>query len=659
MRMKKMQNKLIEWVLDNVEDWKANRDDNYREDWKKYERIWRGVWEGEDRIRQSERSKIISPATQQAIENHTSEIEEALWGAGADLFDINDDIKDQDKTDIEYVKLYMKECFKKNKLRKQINDIVLMASIYGTGIGEVITKEVKELQPATQAMPDIGAIAVGVEETTKISVTLKPINPRNFIIDPTATTVEEAMGVAIEEFVGAHVVAKAIEDGIYLDTAKVNEANPEQDLEPSSIDEEFDDSKVKLLKYYGLVPEYLLEDNSEEVVDLFGEKEVGDVVKEYSNMVEAIIVIGNDTDLLKAERSPYMMKDRPVVAYQDDTVPGRFWGRGIAEKAFNMQAAIDAQLRSHLDSLALTTVPMMAMDATRMPRGAKLEIRPGKTILTNGNPAEILQPFKFGNTDGSNVQTAELFNTMLLQATGTMDTSLMQTQPVGGDIAIALSGIIKKNKRTLVNFQENFLIPFIEKAAWRFMQFDAENFPVKDFKFVPSGSLGMLAREVEQMQFINLLKTLGADNPLTPVLLQGVIENSSLPNKQAMLQQIAQSNQPDPQQQQLQQMQLQLQMKDAELSLANKQADVMKKQAETQQISVETQLYPEEIKAKLAAALSNNLEAGTNDDKEFERRAKIAELMLKEKDIDLKEKDLKQNAEIVKLQMKSKGTKVE
>jgi len=654
-----MQNKLIEWVLDNVEDWKANRDDNYREDWKRYERIWRGVWEGEDRIRQSERSKIISPATQQAIENHTSEIEEALWGAGADLFDINDDIKDQDKTDIEYVKLYMKECFKKNKLRKQINDIVLMASIYGTGIGEVIIKEVKELQPATQAMPDIGAIAVGVEETTKIYVSLKPINPRNFIIDPTATTIEEAMGVAIEEFVGAHVVAKAIEDGIYLDTAKVNEANPEQDLEPSSIDEEFDDSKVKLLKYYGLVPEYLLEDNSEEVVDLFGEKEVGDVVKEYSNMVEAIIVIGNDTDLLKAERSPYMMKDRPVVAYQDDTVPGRFWGRGIAEKAFNMQAAIDAQLRSHLDSLALTTVPMMAMDATRMPRGAKLEIRPGKTILTNGNPAEILQPFKFGNTDGSNVQTAELFNTMLLQATGTMDTSLMQTQPVGGDIAIALSGIIKKNKRTLVNFQENFLIPFIEKAAWRFMQFDAENFPVKDFKFVPSGSLGMLAREVEQMQFINLLKTLGADNPLTPVLLQGVIENSSLPNKQAMLQQIAQSNQPDPQQQQLQQMQIQLQMKDAELSLANKQADVMKKQAETQQISVETQLYPEEIKAKLASALSNNLETGTADDKEFQRRAKIAELMLKEKDIDLKEKDLKQNAEIVKLQMKSKGIKAE
>lgn len=648
-----MANKLVDWVLSNVEEWKLNRDDNYREDWKKYERTWRGVWEGEDRIRQSERSRIISPATQQAIENHTSEIEEALWGSGANLFDIDDDLRDQDPSDIEYVKAYMKECFKKNKLRKQINDIVLMASIYGTGIGEVITKEIKELRPATQPMPDIGAVAVGVEEATKISVELKPINPRNFIIDPTATTIEEAMGVAIEEFVSAHIVAQAIEEGIYLDNTKIGEATPDSDLEPSSIDEEFDDSKVKLIKYYGLVPENLLDAGDGEVVDLFADKDVGEIVKEYSNMVEAIVVIGNDSELLKAERSPYMMKDRPVVAYQDDTVPGRFWGRGIAEKAANMQAAIDAQLRSHLDSLALTTVPMMAMDATRMPRGARMEIRPGKTILTNGNPAEILQPFKFGNTDGTNIQTAEIFNTMLLQATGTMDTSLMQTQPIGGDIAIALSGIIKKNKRTLVNFQENFLIPFIEKAAWRFMQFDAENFPVKDFTFVPSGSLGMLAREVEQMQFINLLKTLGADNPLTPVLLQGVITNSSLPNKQAMLQQIAQSNQPNPEQQQLQQLQIQAQIKDAELSLANKQADIVKKQAETQQIVVETQLYPEEIKAKLASALSTNIKQGEADDKEFARRAKIAELMLKEKDINLKEKDLQQNAEIVKLQMSS------
>ena len=647
-----MENKLVSWVIDNVTEWKDHRDDNYREDWKKYERIWRGVWDGQDRMRDSERSKIISPATQQAIENHTSEIEEALWGAGADLFDIDDDMKDKDKSDIEYVKRYMKECFKKNKLRKNVSDIVLMASIYGTGVGEILTKEIKELVPATQPMPDIDAMAVGVSETTKISVELKPIHPRNFIIDPTAVTIEEAMGVAIEEFVGAHIIAKGIEDGIYKDNKLDDDSSPDSELEASSIDEEYNDDRIKIIRYYGLVPEKYLTEEGEEVVDLFDE-DAGELVKEYTNLVEAIVVIANDTDLLKVERSPYMMKDRPVVAYQDDTVPGRFWGRGIAEKAFNMQMAIDAQLRSHLDSLALTTVPMMAMDATRMPRGAKFEIRPGKTILTNGNPAEILTPFKFGSTDGQNVQTAEIFNNMLLQATGTADTSLMSTQAVGNNLSIALSGIIKKNKRTLVNFQENFLIPFVEKAAWRFMQFDSENFPVKDFKFIPTGTLGMLAREVEQLQFINLMKTIGADNPLMPILMQGVIEGSSLPNKQQLLQMLAQSQQPNPEQKQQQMLSMQVQLETAKAQIADLSANAAKKQAETQQIMVETQLMPNESKARLVAALSNNIKEGDADDKEFARRAKVAELMMKEKEIDLKEKDLAQNLEIVNKQMKN------
>lgn len=640
-----MNTKLVEWVLGNLEEWKDNRDTNYKENWEKYERIWRGYWTSEDKVRDSERSRLISPATQQAIESHTSEIEEALWGSGANLFDIDDDFKDEDAQDIEYLKKYMHECFKKNRLRKAVSDVVLLGSIYGTGIGEIVTKETVELVPATQEIPEMGVVAIGTEEKTKVNVILKPISPRNFLIDPTATSIEEAMGCAIEEFVSAHVIAKGIEDGVYNDVKTGDDPAPDNALEPSSIDDAYNDDKVKIVRYYGLVPENLLDSTDDnEVVELFDEG-VGELLREYGNMVEAIVVIANDSDLLKAERSPYMMQDRPVVAYQDDTVPGRFWGRGIAEKGFNMQMAIDAQLRSHLDSLALTTVPMMGMDATRMPRGAKFEVRPGKNILTNGNPAEILMPFKFGQTDGSNIETATNFERMLLQATGTLDTTFMQTQPVGSDIAISLSGIIKKNKRTLVNFQESFLIPFVEKAAWRFMQFDSENFPVKDWKFVPTGSLGMLAREVEQLQFINLMKTLGPDSPMMPILMKGVIEGSSLPNKQQLLQMLAQSQQPDPQQQQIQQMTLQMQMQQAQLEMQKTASEVeVNKSVATKNI-VDAQTKPEEVRAKIIAAASTNLP--NEDDKiaaEFDRRVKVAELMLKEADLD-------NNAEIVRLQM--------
>ena len=650
-----MAHNLVDWILGHTEEWKDHRDQNYLEDWKEYERLWRGEWASEDRLRDSERSRITSPALQQAIENHTSEIEEAVFGQGDHLFDIEDDMRDQNPQDVQYMKGYMKECFKKNKLRKAVGDVLLLASIYGTGIGEIILKKTKEIVPATQDMPEIDSMAVGTKSVEKVNVTLKPVSPQNFIIDPTATGIDDAMGVAIEEFVSAHHIADQMKKKIYKQV-KIN-ADPasDSDLEASWIDEEYNDDKVKLVRYYGLVPEKLLDSSEGDVDDLFETNETDSLMDEYGDMVEAVVVIGNDEHILKADRSPYMMKDRPIIAYQDDTVPNRFWGRGVAEKGYNMQKAIDAQLRSHLDGLALTTVPMMGMDATRLPRGSKFEVRPGKSVLTNGNPAEILMPFKFGATDASNVETARVFENMLLQATGTLDTANMMSQPQGGQISIAMSGILKKNKRTLVNFQDQFLIPFIEKAAWRFMQFDPENFPVQDWKFVPSSTLGMLAREVEQQQFINILKTLGPNSPITPVLMLGIVKNSSLPNRVEMQQQIAKTMQPNPQQQQMEQAMLQVKMQQEQALAAKTMGEAKEREAMAQKHMVEAQLEPELVRAKLMAAISTNLPE--QDDmiaKEFDRRVKIAELMLKEKQIDLKEQDMLDNKEIVRLQMAKK-----
>ena len=653
------QNKLVEWVLSYIEDWRDHRDTNYLSDWKEYERLWRGEWAAEDRLRDSERSRITSPALQQAIENHTAEIEEAIFGQGDHLFDIQDDMADREPQDIEYLKAYMKENFKKTKLRKAVGDVTLLASIYGTGIGEIVLKKTKELIPSTRPMSEVGATAIGVEEKDKINVILRAISPQNFLIDPTATSIEDALGVAIEEFVSAHKVAENIKAKIYKETKLVDDAPSDKDIEPSWIDQESHDDKVKVLRYYGLVPLSLLEAVDNDVVEILEKKneDKSDLMEEYGDLVEAIVVIGNDSELLKAERTPYMMKDRPVIAYQDDTVPNRFWGRGVAEKGYNMQKAIDAQLRSHLDSLALTTVPMMGMDATRLPRGSKFEIKPGKSVLTNGNPSEILMPFKFGQTDGGNIQTAQAFETMLLQATGTLDTQSTQTQPAGSELSITLSSILKKNKRTLVNFQDQFLIPFIEKAAWRFMQFDPEHFPVQDWKFIPSSTLGMLAREVEQMQFINLMKTLGPDSPLVPILMRGVIETSSLANRKQLITMLEQQMQPNPEQQKMQEMQQQLQFGLVQSQINDFNSQAQKQTAEAQKVSIESQFIPQEVQAKLAAALSTNLDQGTADDKEFERRAKVAELLIKEKNVNLKMKDMEQNKEIVMMQMQKNLTK--
>ncbi|CAB4136674.1 hypothetical protein UFOVP308_46 [uncultured Caudovirales phage] len=644
---------LVSFVVNHCDRWRDYRDTNHLSDWLEFERIFNGEWDIQDKTRESERSRIVTPATQQAVETRHAEIMEAIFGQG-EFFDIQDDIRDVNNNplDVAAIKAQLMEDFKIDKIRKSIDQIELLAEIYGTGIGEIIVKTEKVYVPSTQPIPgQVGQAAIGVVEQDRIGVKIVPVNPRNFLFDPNGTSIDDCMGVAIEKYVSIHKIVKGQEDGIYR-KVEIGTDSMDNDLEPTQEITQYEDDKVKVLTYYGLVPREYIEqlENESEVEDLFPEDSIQD---DYSDLVEAIIVIANDNVLLKAEKNPYMMKDRPILAYQDDTVPNRLLGRGTVEKAYNSQKAIDAQVRSHLDSLALTTSPMIAMDATRLPRGAKFEVKPGKAILTNGNPNEILFPFKFGNTDGSNLTTAKEFERMLLQATGTLDSqgmvSAVSRDAGQGGISMAVASIIKKYKRTLVNFQEDFMIPFIMKAAYRYMQFDPERYPTVDMKFIPTAALGIIAREHEQQQFISLLQTLGPNTPVLPVILKGIMANSSLSNRYELIQMLDEMSKVDPQAQQMQQAQQQLAMQAAQAQIAVQTTQAEQNRAEAQKLMTETQLMPQEIQAKVLSSATKNLPTG-NEPAEFDKRVKIAELMLKEADI-------KNKSKIVEMQMSDKMEK--
>jgi hypothetical protein len=95
------------------------------------------------------------------------------------------------------------------------------------------------------------------------------------------------------------------------------------------------------------------------------------------------------------------------------------------------------------------------------------------------------------------------------------------------------------------------------------------------------------------------------------------------------------------------QMQAQLAIQQQQATTASLQARAQRDQAEAAKTVTETQLMPEELKVKVISSLSTNID-GQNQNNEFERRAKIAELMLKEKDINNKGK-------IVELQMQKQS----
>ena len=629
---------LTAFVIDHTDKWREYRDQNYLDSWLKYERVWRGVWEAEDKQRQSERSRVISPATQQAIETRHAEIMEAIFGNG-EYFDIKDDVNDKTGgIDVQHMKECLTEDFAQDKVRKAIDSITLMGEIYGTGIAEITVGSEKQYKPM-QVPIDQKQMAYGVGEKDRICVKLHPVNPKNFLFDPNGMSIDDCMGVAIEKYISIHKIAQGIASGKYRNV-DIDTMYESDDIEPTKETKNFEDDKVKLLTYYGLVPkEYL---STEQFAEIEGAESITD---DYSDMVEAIIVIANGTLLLKAEESPYMMKDRPVISYQADTVPNRLLGRGTAEKASNMQSSVDGSMRSHMDSLALTTAPMVAIDATRWPRGAKFEVKPGKALLTNGVPSEIVFPFKFGSTDGQSMETSKEFERMLLMATGTIDSNgtVSAVARDGQSMDMATATMIKKYKRVLINFQEDFLMPFIYKAAWRYMQFDPERYPSSDVKFIPTATLGIIAREYEQKQLAFLMQTLGAQSPLTPILMQGILENSSLSNKAKLMAQMAEMSKPNPQQEQLANQAAQLDVAGKQADVQVKQSDAMLKKAQAQKASVEANLEPRVVNAKVIAALSNNLDDNA-EGADFEKRAKIADLMLKEKDIN-------SNERIAKMQM--------
>jgi hypothetical protein len=615
---------LENWVMQKCNTWRDHYEANYQEKFDEYYRLWRGVWSAEDSMRQSERSRIISPALQQAVESSVAEVEEATFGRGR-FFDIKDDMVDPNQGDIQYIRNKLDEDFKFVGVRKQIAECLINSAVFGTGIGEIVAEEVKEFIPATQPILDGDMQAVGVMEKTRTVFSLRPVMPQNFLIDPVATNVKEALGVAIDEFVPYHQVKMLQEQGVYNDE-EVGTAAPDSDLEPDQdLTVHFED-KVRLTKYYGLVPADLLGENEDEEQD--------------SEYVEAMVVIANGGILLKAERNPYMMQDRPVVAFPWDVVPGRFWGRGVCEKGYNAQKALDTELRARIDALSLTVHPMMAVDASRLPRGAKLEVRPGKAILTNGNPAEILQPFNFGQLDPNTFNQSASLQQMVQMATGAIDAAGIPGS-INGDstaagISMSLGAIIKRHKRTLINFQESFLLPMVAKVAHRYMQFDPENYPVKDFKFVTTSSLGIIAREYEVTQLVQLLQTMSPDSPMYPMLIESIVDNMNLSNREEVIQKLREANTPDPQMQALQQQQLEMEMAQKQSTIENIQAQTAEIMSRVEQNQVETQLLPQEAETKRLEAIARNL-GESEDDKEFNRRAKLAELVLKEREIASKE----------------------
>jgi hypothetical protein len=541
--------------------------DGRKERWEEYTRLWRGMWGAEDKNRSSERSKLIAPALQQSVEMTVAEMTEATFGRSA-WIDIDDDIQDEEKEDATLLRDQLLEDFELNKVPDAIRSTYLLGALYGTGISKIDVRE--KITSVPERMPD-GSLKS--TETTEVVVELVAIRPDQALIDESATNINDAQFFAHEMLVPLHSVQDKQGRGIYRKGHVPRYNGGGTFTEMPKLDgvhyrrSDIDDA-VLITEVFARVPAHYIP----------GAK------AEHDGRVEAIIVLANESFLLKAVVSPYTMKDRPIIAYQHEKVPGEFWGRGVSEKGYNPQKALDAELRARIDALALTTSPMMGADVTRMPRNPDLRVRPGKVWMTRGRPSEILEPVQFPPINPATFQQSGDLERMVQMATGAMDSAT----PIGNnrrnETASGMSqlnaGFIKRAKLTMHNIEQNYLDELVKKSLWRYMQFSPTKYPA-DYKLVVNSTMGIMARELEQQQLTQMLGFVPPDSPAHKVIVGAILRSTTSSAETDVRNAIKELSKPPSEEE------MQMQQKMQQMAMAKEQAEIAKLTAEAEKLKAE------------------------------------------------------------------------
>lgn len=640
---------LTSWVMGKVTSWENHRNRGYSRRWQEYWRLWRGRWSEEDRNRLSERSRLIAPALSQAIESTVSEIEEGVLAKDV-WVDISDDISDEQKGDAYVSRDLLLEDLEAVNAKDALSEIALNAAIFGSGIAKINVVVQKDEKPVRN--PKTHALEAQSEE--RVRVFIESVRPDEFIPDPSGKNLHEMLGFAQKlQAVPTHSILEKIEKGIYRKEALPYVAGmvphtTGYEADASEVERTFSQGEgdsMEVVEYHGKVPLYKLNDAHigttplDEIlgIDIKARPEYGD-----GPLVEAIVTIGNGSILLRAKLNPFTMKDRAFVAFQFEKVPGRFWGRGVAEKGYNPQKALDAEIRSRIDALGFISSPMLGVDSGRIPRGFKMEIKPGKLWKTNGPPREILQPIEIGNLNAATFNQAGEMERMVQMGTGAFDTagSMGQSSTSGANSAstnsLMMGAFVKRSKRSIQNFTRNLVSPVLKKTLWRYMQFEPKRYSA-DYEFKIVTGTGIVAREVEAMQLTQLMGMLPKEFPqLGAVVAKGIVENSAVFNKNEIMKAIDEAMKPPPEEE----VERQKQLADAQLEAQLAQA---------QGYLLENQLTMAKIRETLAKAEVNARKADVEEVKVDQEQQRI---QLQSKEIEQFEEQNRIAMERLKLQEK-------
>jgi len=604
---------LVGSVIADIVPWRRLRDSKFENLWDEFYAKWRGFWMPQHKSFKTERSRIISPLTSMSVDLTSAEIIEAVLGREY-FIDLPDNLGDEDTTDVDAARKLLVQDLKDEGFIDEFALTALNGCLYGTGITKIqISTKIKKSMTRDKDKK----LVVNEEEV----VVVKPvaIEPGQFVADPSARDIDDMKGCAHEFLMPLSTLKGRQLRGMYYKTkvgafkARIISKN-RGDTEEGNIRDQGEVAYIT--EYYGEVP---TREFNAAIAEGKGTPLTQEMIQAIPEELttEAIITIANETTLLRAIENPLLTGERLIVSYQHEAVPGRFYGRGVCEKAANVQRAMDAEMRARIDGLAWSNMPMFAGDLTRLPPNSNMNAWPGKMWGTRGNPNEVLKEFRVSSPDQNSYAHVQDLERMGQQATGALDSQGLR-QGVRDESAtgsaLAASSFIKRSKRTMYNI-EGYMNKLIRRVLRLKTQFEPGRYP-QDYEFQVKGSIGIMARELEANFMVNMLSVIGADSPASMPIIRAIFEHSGSPVRSEVLQALKaiENKQETPEEAAAKKAQLEIPVLTAD-KLRAETAKILEeaelKEAQAEKTEAETDAMPEASLIKRANVV-NDMEDGEN-----------------------------------------------
>lgn len=602
---------LLDWIMQNVQTFEEERDrGDFEESMSRYYHIWRGKYDPSLKTRKSEWSKLIHPATSAAIDNHVAEVESAT--IDNDYFMVLQD--DDDQSDLTTIEKKLRTDLKNPKAGVQdaLSALILIGGIYGEAGAEAYLDSVPQM--AIRQGP--GGEAVVERGQDKKVMRLNVLLPNQLIYDTGAPTFEDSLGVGSRTYVPLHAVQAKQADGIWREDVEVkagtvkNETLIDPMIGPST-EGEF----VELIKWDGKVPAGYLPDAESDEALVVEDPSQPELQKELdvdeTDLVEARVVIANETDIMFESTNKTLLQERMFMYYRPERVPGSLRGRGVAEKAHSPQSSLDGMMRANMEASAKTVHPIFGINGLMKGRGFKFSQRPGAVMEVQGDPSQVIKRIDLGGVSPELFANTTKLEELVAVATNTFDSSAMNnvgSVAAQGGASMAITSFVKRTKRAVRNFNEDILMPFVTLAAHMLMQFDPENYKPTDVTFTAAGSMGALAREVEQANAMNIMKTVPVQSPGWWVLFRAVMMNSNFQDRDDMVLFAEQQLQAaaNPQQSELEKMQIAEIQNKIQNQSQDTRTNLVRALAETARVSLEM-VKSDDESAKLKSEAILNL----------------------------------------------------